>query len=157
MPAKLRITPAQIWTADILDEPGGLDSVLAPLAEAGADLHCLIARRKHDGASQPQSGILYLTPLKSKKAQAAAASVNLRPAEGITTLVVQGPNRQGLAHQIAQALAKAGINLRGFTALVLGRNFVAYLGFDSPDDAAVASKAIKRLPAAAGRRRKRVR
>jgi hypothetical protein len=141
----IKITRTEIWTGDILDEPGGLAALLTPLADAGADLRCVIARRKHDRPAAPQSGVVYLTPVTGKKAHTAAYGVNLRPCPEIATLRVEGLNKQGLGRQITQAIADAGINMRGLSAFVLGKNFVAYLGFDSPADADRATTAIKSL------------
>jgi hypothetical protein len=40
------------------------------------------------------------------------------------------------------AIADSGINLRGLSAAVLGSRFVAYMAFDSAEDADKAGKAI---------------
>ena len=46
--------------------------------------------------------------------------------------------------QIAeQAVGAAKVNLRGLSAATVGRRFVAYLGFDSWEDAIKAAAAIK--------------
>ena len=41
----------------------------------------------------------------------------------------------GVAAELTQRVAQEGINLRGFAASVIGRQFVAYFGLDSLDDA----------------------
>jgi hypothetical protein len=40
------------------------------------------------------------------------------------------------------AIADSGINLRGLSAAVLGSRFVAYMAFDSAEDADKAGKAM---------------
>lgn len=50
------------------DETGALDRILGALAEAGADLECVIARRPPD---HPGTGLVYLTPVQGKKVVAA--------------------------------------------------------------------------------------
>jgi hypothetical protein len=44
-----------------------------------------------------------------------------------------------------RAIADAGINVRGVSALALGRQFAAYIGFDSAADAAAAAKALRKV------------
>ena len=43
-----------------------------------------------------------------------------------------------MAAQLAAQLAAAGLNLRGFSAAVLGTQFILYIGLDSAEDAAKA-------------------
>jgi predicted amino acid-binding ACT domain protein len=48
---------------------------------------------------------------------------------------ISGRDRPGIAAIVSQKIAEAGIGLRGFTALVAGTQFIAYLALDSRDDA----------------------
>jgi hypothetical protein len=57
-------------------------------------------------------------------------------------LRVEGTNRPGLGAKMTGAIGDSGINLRGLSAAVLGSRFVAYMAFDSPEDAEKAAKAI---------------
>jgi hypothetical protein len=41
------------------------------------------------------------------------------------------------------ALAQAGINLRGLSAAVVGKEFVAYFAFDKPSDGSKAARILK--------------
>jgi len=84
-----------------------------------------------------------VTPLKGKKALAGAAAVGFSETQRIATLKVEGDDRPGLGAQLAQAVGAAGLSMRGLTAAVVGRKFVAYLGFDSADDAAKAAAALR--------------
>ena len=46
-----------------------------------------------------------------------------------------GRDRLGIAAELTRKLADAGINLRGFSASVIGTQFVAYTALDSLQDA----------------------
>jgi uncharacterized protein with ACT and thioredoxin-like domain len=65
-------------------------------------------------------------------------------ASSIPTLLVEGYNKPGLAHKIAQAVAEAGVNLSFLVAQVLGKRFVATLGFETEGDAKKAVNLIKK-------------
>jgi len=139
----LKVSKVKVWAASIEDKPGGLAKVLDALAGAGANLECAIARRSPD---KPGQGVVYVTPVKGKKVEAAAASVGLSAA-GIATLKVEGSDKPGIGASIARAVADAGINARGLSAAVIGKQFVAYIGFDSDADADRAAKAIRKIKA----------
>ena len=46
---------------------------------------------------------------------------------------------------MTQALADAGINLRGLSAAALGKKFVCYLALDKAADAAKAIRVLKKV------------
>jgi predicted amino acid-binding ACT domain protein len=46
-----------------------------------------------------------------------------------------GPDRPGVAAEFTEKLADGGINLRGFSLSVIGRQFLAYAAVDSLEDA----------------------
>jgi hypothetical protein len=136
----MRVTKVDVWAGDLTDQPGGLDRVLSALADAGADLQCVIARR-HEG--QPGRGELFVSAIRGKRAQTAAQSAGLRPAADVPTLRVEGADAPGMGHRITQAIAEAGVNLRGCSAMTDGKAFVAYFGFDDVDGMSRAMTAIK--------------
>ncbi len=138
----LKITKMQIWAGNISDRPGGLAAVLEPLAEAGTNLDCVIARRQSPGSGE---GVVFVTPIKGKKVQQAAGAAGLKAADNIATLRVEGGNKAGMAAKMASAIGEAGVNMRGFSGFVLGNKFVIYLGFDNTADADTAAKALKKL------------
>ncbi|MGA2501110.1 MAG: ACT domain-containing protein [Tepidisphaeraceae bacterium] len=138
----IKTQKVEVWAGAIKDTPGGLAQVLDALAASGADLDCVIARRSPE---KPGEGVLFVTPLGGKKAQAAAHTAGLVPASDIATLRVRGENKAGACAKVTRAIADANINLRGVSAAVRGAKFVMYLGFDSPDDADQAAKALKKL------------
>jgi len=141
----LKVTKMDVWSGEIQDQPGGLSGVLRQLADANADLEMVVARRQPD---RPGAGIVFLAPVKGRKATAAAAVAGLSPAPGVAALRVEGTNRPGLGAKMTGAIADSGVNLRGLSAAVLGSRFVAYMTFDSAEDADKAAKAIKAAAAA---------
>lgn len=136
----LKVSKTDVWAAEIQDQPGGLAEVMQSVANAGANLEFVIARRQLD---KPGTGVVFITPLKGKKSLTAAAKVGFHETLRVATVKVEGGDRPGLGAKIAQAVGAAGVNLRGFSAASIGRKFVAYLGFDNWDDAIKAAAAIK--------------
>jgi hypothetical protein len=138
----LTITKMDVWAAPIEDKPGGLAKLLGSLSDAGANLECVIARRD---VSKPGTGVAFLTPLKGASVLKAARAEGGVPAEKVATLKVEGNDAPGLGFRITAAVADAGVNLRGVSGAVVGRKFVAYLGFDSKADADKAARALKSM------------
>lgn len=149
----LKVTKVDVWAVEIRDEPGGLARVLESMSGAGSSLECVIARRQAD---KYQAGVVFLSPVKGKKAQAAAGAVGLEHAEDLATLRVEGPDKPGIGTQMASAIGDAGVNMRGFSAMRAGKNFVAYIGFDSGDDADRAARALKSVGGKSGARKRAV-
>ena len=84
-------------------------------------------------------------PGQGFSARKAAQAEGVAPAKNLTTLKVEGDDAPGLGGRIVAAIADAGINLRGVSAAVVGRKFVAYLGFDDAADATKAGRALRSL------------
>src|SRR3989338_1426388 len=123
-----KIKKFDVWSADLEDHPGSTAEKLKSLANAGANLEFVMARRTPE---QPGKGILYVSPLKGKKqVQAAGLSFFVRTSE-LTAVRIEGQNKPGLGHRLTSAISDAGINLRGLMASVLGKKFVIFLAFDS--------------------------
>jgi hypothetical protein len=141
----LKVTKIDVWSGEVQDQPGGLAGVLRQLAGASANLEMVLARRQPD---RPGIGIVFLAPVKGRKATEAAAVAGLSPATGMAALRVEGIDRPGLGAKMTGVIADAGINLRGLYAAVLGSRFVDYMAFDSAEDADKAAKAIKGAMAA---------
>jgi hypothetical protein len=136
------VSKVDIWSCKIEDKPGGLAKVLGALANAGANLECVIARRD---AAKSGAGVVFLTPVKGSAVRKAAQSELFAPSKNLATLKVEGDDMAGLGGSMTAAIADAGINLRGVSAAVIGKKFVAYLGFDSAADATKAARALKGL------------
>lgn len=121
-----------VWAANIEDKPGGLAGVLAALRDVGADLQFIIARR---APQEPGRGVVFVTPLQGDREIAAAAEVGFNVTQTLHSVRVVGRDRPGAAAELTQKLADGGINLRGFSASVLGNQFIAYIAVDSLDQA----------------------
>jgi len=138
----LLVERIDVWAATIQDRPGGLAEVLATLQQAGADLQFVISRRAPD---KPGTGVVFVTPLQSDREIRAAAQVGFNVTQSLHSVRVIGPDRPGIAAELTQRLAEGGVNLRGFSASAIGRQFVAYAALDSLADAnkamAILSKA----------------
>lgn len=138
----LSISRVDVWAAGMADQPGGLAQKLAALAEAGAQLEFVIARRTAD---KPGTGVVFLTPLKGAAQLKAAKKAGFAKTKSLHSVRIEGPDKPGIGAQITQAVAAAGINLRGLSAAAIGKRFVAHLAVDSAADAAKAMQVLKRL------------
>ncbi|MCS7337197.1 MAG: amino acid-binding protein [Verrucomicrobiae bacterium] len=132
----------EVWTATIEDKPGALASKLKPLADAKANLECVVARREPD---KPGQGVVFIAPVKGKKATAAAESAGFKKADGMVVVRIEGGDKPGLGARLAGALAEKGLNLRELTAAAIGKKFVCYVALDTEADAATAIKVLKAL------------
>lgn len=128
----LLVERADVWAASIPDRPGGLADVLSALREAGADLKFVVARRTPE---EPGRGVVYVTPLQGDREIDSAAQVGFNVTRRHHYVRVMGPDKPGIASELTQKLAEAGVNLTGFSASVIGTQFVAYAALDSLADA----------------------
>ena len=130
----------EVWATTIDDKPGRLANILTGLSEAGADLNFILARRAPE---QPNKAVVFVTPLQGDAELEAAATLGFSPTTRVHAVRVEGENRPGVAAKLTALLAAAGLNLRGFSAAVLGTLFVLYIGFDSTEDAAKAASILQ--------------
>lgn len=107
--------------------------------EAGADLDFIIARRAPEA---PGTGVVFVTPLRGDTEVAAAADLGFNVTGSVHSVRVEGENRPGVAAELTEKLAAAGINLRGLSAAVIGTRFIIYIALDA---AAEATQAISIL------------
>jgi hypothetical protein len=135
------VKKVSLWRREIDNRPGALARVLEPLARAGTDLQIAMGYRYPGNESR---AAVELAPVGNKKAAAAAQGAGLQ-ASGIATLIVQGDNRPGLGHAIAQGMADAGINMSFLVAQVVGRKYSAVFGFENDADADRAAALIKKI------------
>lgn len=140
----LDMTRVGVWVADIDDKPGAMARLLRAVADYGADLECVIARRD---AGHPGHGAVFVSPLTGRAAVENADQAGLRPVIEVATLRIEGPNEPGMGSTLAKVIADAGINLHGFSAMTLGHRFVCYAGFDNTKDLETAETALKALTA----------
>ena len=95
------------------------------MAQSGASVECVIARRQED---KPGTGVVFVSPIKGKKAIDAAKRAGLQPAGKLGTLRIEAPDKPGLGAEIYRyTIADAGINLRGISAAVIGNKSIVYL------------------------------
>ena len=135
------ITKVDVWAATIEDRPGGLADKLEALAEAGAGLEFVIARRAPES---PGTGVVFVAPISGAAQTRVARKLGLSKAKSLCSLRVSGPDKVGLGARISQAIADAGINMRGLSAAALGRKCVVYFAFDSAADANKAARVLKK-------------
>ena len=132
-----------LWRKEIENQVGTLAHTLESVTKAGANLHILMGYR-YPGEGTKAAIELY--PVAGKKVTAAASEAGLL-ASSIPTLLVEGDDKPGLGFTIAQAIARAGINMTFFVAQAIGRRFSAVLGFESEADAKTATPLIKKATA----------
>jgi hypothetical protein len=138
------VKSAKLWRREVENRAGALASTLEPLAKAGADLRVVMGYRLPGAESR---AVVEVHPVSGKRSTEAAANVGLS-ASTIPTLIVEGDNRAGLGHAIAQAIGGAGINIAFVLAQVVGRRYSAVFGFETESDAASAAIAIRKASVA---------
>jgi len=129
-----------LWRKEIENEPGTLANTLEPFASGGADLQVVMGYRYPGNKTK---AAIELYPVTGRKLASAAEKGGFK-APVIPTLLVQGDNKPGLGHAIAQALADAKINLDFLVAQVIGRRYSAVIGFENNEDAKKAAALIKK-------------
>lgn len=137
-----KVSRADMWVAVMPDQPGALAQKLEPLAKAGVNLDAILARRHPEQAGQAE---VFITPLRSPKQKKAAQEAGFAQCTTVFGLRVDCANKPGMGAKIAKALGDAGINIRGLTAAVIGNKAVVYLGLNSAEDAAKATRILKKL------------
>ena len=135
------IKKVDVWAGEIADRPGGLASTLTAMNNAGANIEFVVARRAPD---KPGTGVVFLTPIRGAKQKAAAQNAGLSTSDGLHSVRVEGPDRAGLGAKMSDALAAAGINVRGISAAALGRRAISYFAFDSAADADAAVGVLRK-------------
>ena len=130
-----------LWRKEVENATGVLAGILEPFAKGGADLQVVMGYR-YPGNETKAAVELY--PIVGSKLNRVAKAAGLADS-AIPTLLVEGDNKPGLGHAIAQALAAAGINLGFLVAQVIGRKYSAVIGFETAEDAKKAASLIKRV------------
>jgi len=138
----LLVEREDVWAASVDDRPGALAAKLSALTEAGADLDFIIARLAPD---KPGTGVVFVTPLRADREVRAAAAVGFAVTTRLHSVRVEGPNEPGAAGRLAKAIGESGINMRGFSAAVLGTRFVAHVGVHSAEDEEAVIKLLSSL------------
>ena len=136
----LIVDSVEVWAAPIKEGPGSLAALLAGLREAGADLELIIARRTPE---EPGAGVVFVAPLRGDREIAAAGVLGFNLAQSVASLRIQGPDRPGVAAELAQKLAAADLNLLGLSAAVIGSRFIIYIRLQSRADAGRAKRVLE--------------
>jgi hypothetical protein len=127
---ELMVEQEDVWIAGLEDKPGALATKLTALADAGADLDFVIARRSPE---RPGTGVIFVTPLRGDAELKAASGIGFSAANRLHSIRIEGENAKGLAGMISEKLGAAGINLRGFSGAVIGKRFVLHIAFDTAE------------------------
>jgi hypothetical protein len=137
----LLVEREEVWVASVDDKPGELATKLGALAQAGANLGFIIARRAPD---KPGTGVVFVTPLIGDREVRAGVAVGFNVTSSLHSICVEGPTEPGVASKLAKAIGDAGVNMRGFSAAAIGTKFVAHVGVDTSEDQ---DKVVKLLAA----------
>ena len=129
-----------LWRGEVKNKPGVLDKVLGTLADAGADLQVVMGYRYHGHRNK---AAIEVYPVSGKRVTTAARRAGLSESS-IPTLLVEGDNRPGLGHAIAQAIAEAGTNVGFLVAQVIGARYSVVIGFDDEAASRKAARLIKK-------------
>jgi len=139
------IKKVTLWRTQVQNKPGALSSVLAPLAEAGADLQVVMGYRH---PSDKHKAVIEVCPIAGRKSTTAASKAGW-DASPISMLLVQGDNRPGLGHAVTQAIGEAEINVLFLVAQVVDARFSAVMGFEdeavSKQATTLIKKAVKKI------------
>ena len=92
-----------LWRKDVENRPGILANALAPLANAGTDIHVVMAYRF---PREESKAAIELYPVSGRKSVTAAKEAGFSEST-IPALLVEGDNRAGLGYSTAQAIAGA--------------------------------------------------
>ena len=138
----LKIQRVDTWAAPLDDEPGRMATKLRALASAGVNLEMVVARRSPE---KPGTGVVFVTPIKGAAAARVAHQAGFRKTVYLHTVRVEGPDKSGETHRLAQALAQEGLSLCGLSASAINRKFLAHIVLDSEADAAKAVRALRSL------------
>jgi hypothetical protein len=130
-----------LWRSEVENKPGMLARTLKPLADAGASLQVVMAYRF---PGEPTRGAIELSPVSGKKSQVAAQTAGL-DRSAIPTLLVMGDDRAGLGSEIADVIAGNGINVSFMVVQVIGRRYSAVYGFETEEEAQIATNLIKKV------------
>jgi hypothetical protein len=127
---EMMVEREDVWVASLEDKPGALSARLAALADAGADLDFVIARRSPE---RPGTGVMFVTPLRGDAELKAASEIGFSAGNRLHSIRVEGENVKGLAGKVSGKLGSAGINIRGFSGAVIGKRFVLHIAFDTAE------------------------
>ncbi len=98
----LSVAKQDVWAASLVDKPGSLARKLTALADAGANLGFVIARRT---GAKKKGGVVFVTPITGRKLIAAAKKAGFKRTKSLQSVLVEGPDKPGIGANITTALA----------------------------------------------------
>lgn len=130
---------ASMWRKEIGNKPGTLADSLETLSKSGVNLQTVMG---YVYPGQPKKAAVEVYPISGSKAEKAAKAARFKAGE-VHCLLVEGDDKIGLCHRMADAISDAGINLNFVVIQVFGRKYSGWFGFKSESDAARAVPIIK--------------
>lgn len=138
----LKISQGHMWRAQIEDKPGSFTSSLAPFAKAGHNLQIVTGWSQLPGNS---GAAMEIFPITDEKGKQCAKEAGLHEVKDLVCLIVEGPDKAGLAYEMAKAISDAGVNLRYAVCQGIKDSFLACFGFQNQADSEIARKALEKL------------
>lgn len=136
----MKVQLVKTWAATIEDKPGALAEKLDKLSAAGVNLEFLLARRAPDA---PGTALAFVCPIKGARQIRAAQEAGFSETQNLFAVRVEGTDRPGLGAKMTKALAHAGLNLRGLSAVAIGRKYACYVALDTAADASKAARVLR--------------
>ncbi|MHC4677554.1 MAG: amino acid-binding protein [Planctomycetota bacterium] len=137
---KVDVSRVDVWAASMEDRPGGLAEKLDALAQAGADLEFVVARRS---SASPGTGVVFITPIKGPKQIRAARKAGFEKTKSLHGIRITAGNKPGFGAELTKQLAQAGFSLRGFSGAAIGNRAIIHVALDSEADANKAVRLLK--------------
>jgi hypothetical protein len=134
----ITVKRANLWRVETPNAPGSLAATLKPLADKRANLEIVMGYAFPDKTR----AAIEVFPIRTTGAQKAARTVGFAKAS-FPCVIISGENRSGLGHQIAAALAEAGININFFVAQTCGNHYTGLFSFEASTEADLAIKIIR--------------
>jgi hypothetical protein len=138
----LKLTRVDVWAAPIDDKPGGLALTLRAIADSGANLDYVVARRDAD---KPGKGLVLISPVEGREQLEHARGAGFRRATELPVLRIEGGNEPGVGAAIAKAIGDSGVNMSEFSAVAYGGRFVGHAAFDTLAELDKAEAALNSL------------
>src|SRR5260370_38076168 len=99
-----------VWWGEVADRAGGVATLLAHLAQAGANLEFIFTQRQ---ASKPGTGMIYLAPLSGPSQVRAAKSAGLAETYHPVVVRVEGDNQGGVCRRGTPPRASGRVRFQG--------------------------------------------
>jgi hypothetical protein len=138
----LSIKKAVLWRREIENRPGALAESLKPFAKEGVGLQVVMG---YSSPNRETGSAVEVFPVADAKAEKVAKEAGLHAATEVHCVVAVGSDRTGMAYDMANAIASAGINLHFAVCQAIENKFHGVLGFGSEKDADKAVEILSKL------------